>query len=220
METILEPKEDYNWSDEHGRRQVWLRGMGYVAQFPVFGLGVNNFPRAEGTIGPLARTHVPGTPLRFIAPHNTPLQIATELGIPAFGVWVSVILLGIFWLPFQRRGLSRESDDPEERFVYHSCTYLPAAWVGFAASCVWVSFAYLVPYYLLLAYTAGVIVSLRRVRAGGTHARVSTAPRLAGPLPEWRSRRAGLPGPQAWQPRNAATRSRLPEPGDGLAPER
>ena len=40
MGTILEPTEDYNWSDPIGRRQIMIRGMGYIAQYPVFGLGV------------------------------------------------------------------------------------------------------------------------------------------------------------------------------------
>jgi hypothetical protein len=52
MGTILAPKADYNYSDIDGRKAVMERGMGYMAEYPVFGLGINNFSRAECTISP------------------------------------------------------------------------------------------------------------------------------------------------------------------------
>lgn len=214
METILSPKEDYNWSDPTGRRQIFLRGLGYIASRPVFGLGINNFARAEGTIGPMARNHVAGTGLRFVAPHNTPLQIAAEMGVPALLIWLSIPFIGVFVLPRHRRRLAHNSEDPDERFLYHACTYLPAMWTGFLVSSVFVSFAYLSPYYILVAYTGGVMMGLAR------HEGVLPValPRRVV-LSEHRSRRPVMPTP-AWQPpRRLASGSAASEPGEGFAHE-
>jgi O-antigen ligase len=180
----------------------------------VFGLGADNFSRAEGTIGPLALNHVAGTGLRFMAPHNTPLQVAADMGIPAVLVWLSVILLGILWLPLQRRRFARDSTDPEERFLYQACTYLPAAWVGFFVSSLFVSFAYLVPYYIMLAYTAGVLLALRRWSGPGAWSEAPAGP--AVPTSEWRSRRM-TGASRLWQPRPS---SAALQPGEGFAGER
>lgn len=216
METILNPKEDYNWSDPWGRRQIWLRGMGYVESYPVFGVGANQFPRAEATIGPLAVNHVAGTALRYIAPHNTTLQVAAEIGLPALAIWMSVILIGIFWLPRQRRNLSPDSDDPDEKFLYYACTFLPASWVGFLVASTFVSFAYLVPFYILNAYTAGIAFWLKRLSTEGIR-ELAPVPAAAVRPPEWRSRRPI--GPQTlWEPGRPAARSALP-PREGFAPE-
>jgi O-antigen ligase len=195
MGTILEPTEDYNWDDPVGRRQILIRGIGYIARYPVFGLGVGNFGRAEGTIGAMAINHVPGTGLRFTAPHNTSLQIAAEMGLPALVVWLSVIGWGVFWLPRQRHRFAVNSPDPDERFVREACTYMPAAWIGFAVGSSFVSFAYLVPYYLMLAYTSGLILMIKRGPAAGT-APVAAAPRRP---PEWRSMRP-VPQLTGWRP--------------------
>lgn len=199
METILRPTEDYNWFDPLGRKAVMERGVGYILQYPVFGLGVNQFPRAEGTIGPMARFHVAGTGLRFMAPHNTPLQIATEMGLVGLIVWLSVVWMGTVGLLRLRKGLSRHpSAHPEEQFLYHTCTFLPAAWAGFFVASVFVSFAYLVPYYILLAYTAAtyMLVLRRGWETAGEERPVNTQ---VGPVPEWRSRRP-VPVNAGWRP--------------------
>ena len=113
----------------------FMRGLGYIMQYPVFGVGINQFSRAEGTIGPLAVNHVAGTALRFMAPHNTPLQVAADLGLPALLIWLSIPLMGMFWMPFQRSRFARGSPDPEERFLYQACTYMPAA--SISRSTIW-----------------------------------------------------------------------------------
>src|SRR6185312_12259281 len=48
ISTITNPEGDYNWTDPVGRKAVWERGLGYVEQHPVFGVGVRAFPVAEG----------------------------------------------------------------------------------------------------------------------------------------------------------------------------
>ena len=89
MGTVMQPKADYNYSTIDGRKAVAERGIGYMAKYPIFGLGMNNFSRAECTISPkldgLSRTG----PIRCTAPHNSYVQAGAELGVAGLIVWVS-----------------------------------------------------------------------------------------------------------------------------------
>lgn len=93
MGTLLHPESDYNWSgkDETGRMEVWKRGMGYLVSYPLFGVGANAFPIAEGTISSLAQRQSVGIGLKWSAAHNSFVQIAAELGFP--GVIMFLLLL-------------------------------------------------------------------------------------------------------------------------------
>jgi len=92
MATLMAPTEDYNWSAANGRKQVALRGLQYMVSHPFFGLGINNFPRAE-CLDPESekvRQHVAGTGLGCTASHNSYVQAGAELGIPGLILWLSV----------------------------------------------------------------------------------------------------------------------------------
>ena len=78
MATILSPKDDYNYFDPDGRKAVMERGIGYTARYPVFGLGIDNFPKAECTISPKIQAEGNG-PIRCIAPHNSYVEAALRL---------------------------------------------------------------------------------------------------------------------------------------------
>ena len=93
MTTIL-AEDDYNMTSPTGRKQVWLRGLGYAAQYPVFGVGVANFNWAEGTISSLARNREPGQGIKFSTAHNSYVLVLAELGIVAGAVFAC-------WLPYQ-----------------------------------------------------------------------------------------------------------------------
>src|ERR1043165_5782211 len=92
---IIPPHEEYHLTAEEGRIQVWERGLGYMTSYPVFGVGVRNFPVAEGTISPQARRQERGLPVRWGAAHNTYIQIGAELGIPGL-----LLFLGLLWSTF------------------------------------------------------------------------------------------------------------------------
>ena len=95
MKTLLQPKEDYNMTDDAGRMKVWKRGIGYMLQHPVFGVGGANFPTAEGTLSPLAAEALLGRPVKWSVAHNSFLQVGAELGIPGF-----IFFLGMFGSAF------------------------------------------------------------------------------------------------------------------------
>src|SRR5882672_7280822 len=92
MQTILNPHEDYNLTSNEGRVKVWKRGIGYMVEHPLLGVGGENFPVAEGTISPLARLQERGRPVRWGAAHSTFVQVAAELGVPGLLLFMGLIV--------------------------------------------------------------------------------------------------------------------------------
>jgi O-antigen ligase len=182
METVFNPTEDYNWADEGGRRMVFMRGLSYLADRPFTGVGIDNFGRAEGTLSARARAWVPGEAgVRWMAPHNSYLQAGVEMGIPGFILFSSLVFGGMVGMRRLRRRLPPEWEhgDPEGRFLYLSTVYLPVAYVGFAVTCFFVSFAYMDPIYILSAFSVGIYVCVQR--------RLGTVPGLARPASQRRN---------------------------------
>ncbi|UCG85489.1 MAG: O-antigen ligase family protein [Gemmatimonadota bacterium] len=175
MLTIARPTQDYNWSDVNGRVEVAKRGLRYMLDHPFTGVGISNFPVAEGTISEKARTRVAGTGIRWAAAHNTYVQIGAELGIPGLALWLILIFGGMLAMHRLRSRLPKTwiRGDPEERFLYLTALYLPVALVGFAAASFFVSFAYLDPIYIVAALMAGLYVS--------AEAKLKTLPQSAVP---------------------------------------
>lgn len=165
MSTLLNPTEDYNYSVEYGRKGIALRGLGYMMRYPVFGVGVANFPRAEGTISPIAQARLAaGLSVEWIAPHNTYVQVGAEMGTPALLLWLWLIYAGTIGLLKLRRRLPERWDyeSPERRFLRESCLFLPLSFLAFAVTSLFLSHAYTGVFYIIVAYLAGVHVLARR----------------------------------------------------------
>lgn len=166
METISSVKSDYNWDADQGRRQLAIRGMKYMMSYPVFGLGVGNFGRAEAFISDLAKQRAEmGQGLKWSAPHNSYIEAGSELGIPGFLLFIGLVV-GCIVAPWRlRRRIPREweAGDWEQRVMFHAAKYLPLASIGFAVPAFFVSFAFLDPIYTLAAMTAALsgLVKLR-----------------------------------------------------------
>jgi O-antigen ligase len=108
MRTLLNPKEDYNYTSEGGRKQIWLRGIGYMLDHPVAGLGANNFGFAEGG-SELNRLRVAeGKGWIWAAPHNSFVQIGAETGITGLLLFVMVLIVAL------RYTMNRTSRGPPE----------------------------------------------------------------------------------------------------------
>jgi len=159
MQTIVHPNDDYNLTAEEGRLQVWQRGMDYMTSHPLFGVGVQNFPVAEGTISPQARRQERGLPVRWGAAHNTYVQVAAELGIP--GIMLFLALMGGAFAALRRAARwSRRTGRPRGPVAKLSQT-LMASLVGFAVGAVFLSLAYTDMLYMLLALAAGLAKTAR-----------------------------------------------------------
>ena len=141
MRTILNPTEDYNWSSPTGRRQIALRGLGYMWAYPVFGVGAGNFPRAEGMISDIATTQTADRGIRWMAAHNSFIQVGAEMGVTGLLLWTFLVFGGLVGMVRLRRRLPRwwARGDPEQRFLYASTMYIPAAYVAFVVPAFFLS---------------------------------------------------------------------------------
>ena len=115
IHTILTPQEDYNWAGESeaGRMEIWKRGLGYMAQRPLFGVGVDQFPVAEGTLSPQAARQEMGIGLKWSSAHSVYVQIGAELGV--LGLAAFLTLLGLAFREARRIG--RTAATPGDRLL-------------------------------------------------------------------------------------------------------
>ena len=160
MQTILNPNQDYNATSDAGRIKTWERGLTYLAGYPVLGVGVNNFPVAEGTISPLARRQERGIGVRWGAAHNSFIQVGAELGIPGLLLFVGVIASAFASLARVARNARRTG--PAGIGVSRLAQSLMAALVGFVAGAFFLSLAYADMLYTLVALA----IALAKVARG------------------------------------------------------
>ena len=151
MKTILQPEADYNLTDDAGRMQVWKRGIGYMAQHPVFGVGGANFPTAEGTLSPLAANATVGRPVKWSAAHNSFLQVGAELGVPGLLFFLGVLGSAFAALRTVQRswayGAPHDRSPPEAQMA----ETLAASLLGYVVGAFFLSLAYHELLYTLLA---------------------------------------------------------------------
>jgi putative inorganic carbon (HCO3(-)) transporter len=132
---------DYNQTAETGRLQIWSRGIGYMLQNPVLGLGPGNFQTAEGTLSPMAERQQFGIGVRWNAPHNSFVQVAAELGMPGVALYVAVIVSAF-------RALRRSADPLTPALI--------ASLLGFVVGSFFLSLAYSEMLYTLVALSVAV----------------------------------------------------------------
>jgi O-antigen ligase len=193
MGTIMTPSEDYNFSSGEGRRALAQRAAGYMAAYPVFGLGIGNFGRAECTISTKALSRING-PLKCSAPHNSYLEAGTELGPAGLLLWSALVIGGILGPLRLRKRLPSvwRTGTPTERFIYSATSFFAIAIVGFAVTSFFVSFAWLDPIYVMAAFLTGLYVATRayRVEAGAFAIRPPIPPPRSKTARGWRVRRS------------------------------
>ncbi|HEY6854096.1 MAG TPA: O-antigen ligase family protein [Gemmatimonadales bacterium] len=148
MQTVLNPHEDYNATSETGRLSIWKRGMTYMLQNPVLGVGAANFQEAEGTISPMARRQEYGVGVRWGAAHNSFVQVGAELGIPGLLLFIGLITSVFVSL----RRVAREAvRSAAQRNVARLAQSLMAAMVGFVVGGFFLSLAFTDFLYCLVA---------------------------------------------------------------------
>jgi O-antigen ligase len=159
IETLKNPKADYNYQSIDGRRNIAKRGIGYMKSYPLFGVGIANFEKAECTISDKARNAPPGQGMKCKPPHNSYVQAGAETGVPGLVLWSSMIVGGVVSLRRWGKRLPRRwrNGTEEQRFLFFACQYLPVAFVGFGVTAYFLTFAWLEPYYILAALSAGTI---------------------------------------------------------------
>ena len=156
IRTLGDPRQDYNWSGRatSGRMEVWSRGLGYLAAHPVLGVGLRNFPTAEGTLSEESRTRAErGAGFKWSAAHNSFLEVGVELGVIALALFIGMIVAALHALG-RIRSAPLMGDAATLRDVALACT-LSASLVGFIVSGFLVSAAYFSLLYVLLGLTMG-----------------------------------------------------------------
>lgn len=150
MSTIFSDA-DYNHTEEAGRMQIWSRGVGYMLDNPVFGVGAQNFQSAEGMLSPFAHRQQLGLGVRWNAAHNTFVQVGAELGLPGLVIFVCIIGSAFRVLSRARRV---GAGTPDARHTQLSQA-LTAALIGFVVGAFFLSLAYSEMFYALIALAVG-----------------------------------------------------------------
>lgn len=173
MATLLHPTQDYNWegNNDVGRMDIWKRGIGYMNEHPLFGVGANAFPVAEGTISPLARRQERGIGLKWSAAHNSFVQVGAELGYP--GLIAFVTLLALAFRTMWRVGRASSSTDPVRRRQGVLGQALVGSLIGYVVAGFFLSQAYSA----FLYGTLGIIVGLARTAGPNGGRRTNPVPR-------------------------------------------
>lgn len=163
IRTLRAPQQDYNWAgaSPEGRVELWRRGLGYVAADPFLGVGMANFPLAEGMLSEESRARAErGAGFKWSVAHNSLLEVAVELGLIAFALFLAALFIALRTM--HRIRAARPLQDPEVlRKVAFACTLI-ASLVGFIVAGFFVSAAYYSYLYALL----GLCVGLAKIHGG------------------------------------------------------
>lgn len=87
MTSIIDFENDYNYTSEAGRLAVWKRGVGFIIDNPLLGVGVNSFITAYGRSFGQQESSV-----KWSAAHNSFLQVGTELGVTGLLIYLAIII--------------------------------------------------------------------------------------------------------------------------------
>lgn len=170
MQTIFHPEQDYNYTDPTGRVAVWKRGLQYMWSYPLTGVGVGNFGRAEGTLSPAAKAYVSGRPgVKWMAPHNSFVEAGAEMGLPGLALFSGLVFGGILGMLRLRKKIPAhwKHGTEAERLLYHAPSGLAIGMLGFAVAGSFVSFAYLDLVYIMSALIAGTYICIRQALGSG-----------------------------------------------------
>jgi O-antigen ligase len=134
--------QDYNYTAYSGRKQIWARARGYIMEHPVAGVGIGNFPIAEG-----GHATAMGLTAKWSAAHNAYIQAFAELGFVGGGIFIWLLLTSgkRAWSLYRARS-------PDDRHRLRP-EYL-ASLGAFCSSAYFLSHAYFYPLFGLLALIA------------------------------------------------------------------
>lgn len=171
-------EDDYNYTHEYGRKAVWERGRGYIRDNPIVGVGVGNFPVAEG--GSWEDMNRGG---KWSAAHNAYIQAAAELGIFGGALFIGILLMA------GRHAYTAFRAKPNDRGP-PGALYRPellASLASFAVGAYFLSHAYFPPLFALVG-----IIALTERTARTEASSVTMAPRNSASPPRAPGQRGGL----------------------------
>ncbi len=153
--TLLNPTQDYNWQGNSptGRLEIWKRGLGYLADHPLVGVGVNNFSSAEGRLSTIAREmQSRGKGFKWSAAHNSYLETATDAGVGALACFLGLFAATFLKLRDVTRVTGRLPFVSRELVLAQVFT---ASLIGYLVCAFFISAEYFVYPYVLLGLSMG-----------------------------------------------------------------
>jgi O-antigen ligase len=152
MGTILNPKEDYNYTEAGGRKQIWQRGIVYMLEHPIAGVGLNNFGSAEGGSELNRQRASEGKGWVWAAPHNSFVQVGAESGVTGLALFIAILLVTFNYT--MRRSSRGPPADPDWEALKGA---LAGALIGYCFAGFFLSQAYAAYLYSLLGIVAGMM---------------------------------------------------------------
>ena len=150
LSTLLNPTQDYNYDAPTGRLEIWKRGVGYMVQRPISGVGAGAFAIAEGSLSEIGqRLADQGEGFKWSTAHNAYVQVGAETGFP--GIYFFLAMLGSAFMAARRVG----------RFAPHRSKeavmgqVMGASMLGYAVSAFFLSAGYSAMLYSLLGLVVG-----------------------------------------------------------------
>jgi O-antigen ligase len=177
MSSILHPKDDYNMTSDDGRKAIWKRGVGYMLQHPVTGVGASVFAQAEGMLSDVSRKYaVENRGLKWSTAHNSFVLVGAELGVGGLVLFVAMLGMSFTHLNFIQRTAATDPLVTQEDAAFSQT--LIASLIGFCIAGFFVS----ATYFSFLYFLIGLIVAedSRRARR---RAREARAPASIGVTP-------------------------------------
>lgn len=164
-ETFTDPTEDYNFQVREGRIEIWKRGIHYLTEHPLTGVGIGNFPIAEGQY-----LEDEGYGVKWSTAHSSYVLVGAELGIPGLLVFLALL----FAIAGQGRAAPRRfssAGDPRLREVYRLSQATLYSLIVFTVAGAFLSAAYSAGPAFLVGVSACLGCVLIDVRQSGVPSR-------------------------------------------------
>src|SRR6185437_3179967 len=194
MQTITNPKDDYNMTSPVGRKAIWKRGVGYMLTHPILGVGANAFEQAEGNLSAISRQYAAeNRGLKWSTAHNSFVLVGAELGFPGLLLFVTMLSTSFAHLMRIKAGPNGDPDVRPEDAAFSQT--LIASLIGFCVAGFFVSATYFAFLYVLI----GLIVAEDSLHAR-RRARGTAAPAAIGATPAAKVRVAQRVPRTHWAP--------------------
>ena len=169
LQRILSPtNSDYEATDN--RTRIWEGGMAMIRHHPITGIGVGNFK-------PFVGRFVDVTADETTLAHNSYIQVAAELGVPGFLLYVAMFIATFRSLARTRRFVPQRDD-----LIHRTSLGIEAGLVAFLIAVFFISAEYQKFFWLLIFLSAALepIAALRATAPETAEpAKPVTRPRLA-----------------------------------------
>lgn len=162
IQTLVRPEEDYNVSENNlsGRMAIWKRGVGYMAQRPIFGVGVRCFSQAEGMLSSVGVSRAQSAQgFKWSVAHNSFVEVGAELGIIALAIFIATLVRSMRLMKrLQRRAATMGDVSAADAALAQA---LIGSLLGYMVSGFFLSQGYSAYLYTLL----GMVVGMTKIHA-------------------------------------------------------